>query len=205
MGNSRNHPALKRALCLVVGLLVSLPASGRSARSAFEEPFLIVITRDIHDWLEPCDCKDGVLGGFPRRATVLRELPPDYLLDARDLPSQASPCDGLNPRFRLPLDCHLGLAVADVRRPDAGFSLGELGGVGSESPGRPVSAHLLGEAGEPDRAVHERTGTSDLARCRSRPSTKAGGGGRIAVSCARQDGRRGPRMVMTGRTYSLGC
>ena len=51
----------------------------RDVRADVPAPVLLV-TRDIRGHLEPCECKDGVLGGFPRRATVVHDTRPRSLL-----------------------------------------------------------------------------------------------------------------------------
>jgi hypothetical protein len=109
----------------------------------------IAVTRDLRGWLEPCDCKEGVLGGFPRRATILSEQKPDLLLDAGDLVSQASPYDLLKLRFMLALDGRLGYGAVNVGRRETEFSRAELEGLAAESPVPLISANLADEAGKP--------------------------------------------------------
>ncbi len=84
-----NHAPLKVALGFVVSLFSLLPVHA-STPDAARTTLRIALTRDLRGWLEPCDRKEGVLGGFPRRATVLAPWKPDLLLDAGDLVNE--PC-----------------------------------------------------------------------------------------------------------------
>lgn len=107
----------------------------------------LLVTRDLRGWLEPCDCKRGVLGGFPRRASVVGTRKPDLLLDAGDLIFQASPYDLLKLRFMLELDARLGYRAANVGRREADFSLAQIREVAEESPVPLVSANLVDSEG----------------------------------------------------------
>jgi 2',3'-cyclic-nucleotide 2'-phosphodiesterase (5'-nucleotidase family) len=109
----------------------------------------IVITRDLRGWLEPCDCKAGVLGGFPRRAAVISERRPDLLLDAGDLIFQASPYDLLKLRLMLDLDGELGYAAVNLGRREVEFSRAEILCLKAESPVPLLSANLADENGKP--------------------------------------------------------
>ncbi len=142
------HAPLKVALGLVVSLYSLFPVHA-STPDAARTTLRIALTRDLRGWLEPCDCKEGVLGGFPRRATVLAQLKPDLLLDAGDLVSQASPYDLLKLRFMLELDGRLGYAAVNVGRREAEFSRAELIKVAAESPVPLISGNLADEAGKP--------------------------------------------------------
>jgi hypothetical protein len=124
VGRTGNQSLLRGALRLVVGLLSLLPV--RASHPDVASALRIAVTRDLRGWLEPCDCKEGVLGGFPRRATILAELKPDLLLDAGDLVSQASPYDPLKLRFMLALDGRLGYAAANPGRLEAEFGQNDI-------------------------------------------------------------------------------
>jgi hypothetical protein len=149
VGRTGNQSLLRGAICLVFGLLGPVPLSADPPVVVGGRLFRIAITRDCRGWLEPCDCKEGVLGGFPRRATVLGDLKPDLLLDAGDLVSQASPYDLLKLRFMLALNGRLGYGAVNAGRREAEFSRAELEGLAAESPVPLISANLADEAGKP--------------------------------------------------------
>lgn len=109
----------------------------------------IHLTRDLRGWLEPCDCKAGVLGGFPRRASVIADRRPDLLLDAGDLVFQASPFDLLKLRLMLDLDGCLGYSAVNVGRREAEFSMEDLLRAAADSPVPLVSANLVSDEGKP--------------------------------------------------------
>jgi hypothetical protein len=154
VGSTGNKALLTGTLCLVVFCLGGDLPSAVPADLAAAGSLDLAITRDLRGWLEPCDCKEGVLGGFPRRATVLAELSPDLLLDAGDLVSQASPYDLLKLRFMLELDGRLGYAAVNVGRREAEFGRDDLAKVAAESPVPLISSNLAGEDGKPFLPSH---------------------------------------------------
>jgi len=107
------------------------------------------ITRDLRGRLEPCDCKAGVLGGFPRRASVIAERSPDLLLDAGDLIFQASPYDHLKLRLMLELEGKLGYAAVNLGRREAEFSREDLLRTSADSPVPLISSNLVDQEGNP--------------------------------------------------------
>ncbi len=145
------------ALVPCLWLLPGFPA----VRASKSPTVRILCTRDLRGHLEPCDCKAGVRGGFPRRATVVAREGPDLLLDAGDLVFQASPYDLLKLRLMLSLDGRLGYAAVNVGRREAEFSKAALLDVARESPVPLLSANLADAGGKlvlPGEAVVERRG-----------------------------------------------
>jgi 2',3'-cyclic-nucleotide 2'-phosphodiesterase (5'-nucleotidase family) len=102
----------------------------------------LLITGDIRGYLEPCDCKAGVLGGFARRATTIQALQLALRLDAGNMIAQASPYDLLRLRFMHRLCGQLGYDALNVGRREVGFSRVELLRLASESPVPLLSANL---------------------------------------------------------------
>jgi len=119
------------------------------APSNASEPSLrIHITRDLRGWLEPCDCKAGLLGGFPRRASVIEQRRPDLLLDAGDLVFQASPYDHLKLRLMLELNAGLGYAAVNLGRREAEFSLEQIKRAAADSSVPLISSNLTNLEGK---------------------------------------------------------
>lgn len=139
-----------KVLTVVGALLAFLVLGSAGGVSGEPEPpsVRVFVTRDLRGWLFPCDCREGVLGGYPRRATVVSKRRPDLLLDAGDLVSQASPYDLLKLSFMLELNGRLGYDAVNVGRREAEFSAGELRRAAEESPVPLVSANLTDEQGE---------------------------------------------------------
>lgn len=80
------HPAARRALALVLGLVASLGATARLGASPQERPasrpvssptpvasgsLLVYATGQSLGSLEPCECVEGMAGGLPRRLALL--------------------------------------------------------------------------------------------------------------------------------------
>jgi hypothetical protein len=108
------------------------PAAPRVASTS------IRITADTREYLDPCDCRAGILGGFPRRATMVGRLRPGLILDAGKTIAQASPYDLLRLRFIHDLGgerCgEVGYAALNVGRREAAFSHAELKRLANDSP-----------------------------------------------------------------------
>ena len=137
-------PAVRRiAGAAIVLAAVSVVLGERNGRAGAEPPApVLLVTRDIRGHLEPCECKDGVLGGFPRRATVVRETRPALLVDAGDMVYQAAPFDLLRYRLMLELSVEMGLDAGLIGRREAGFSADELVRVATDT-GAPLVATNL--------------------------------------------------------------
>jgi len=75
------------------------PSSAASIASAaggsdVSRSVTIIYTGDTRGWVEPCGCSEGVLGGLPRRATLLKRLrsqsPKALVVDAGSLLGESS-------------------------------------------------------------------------------------------------------------------
>ena len=127
-------------------LLVCSPALSSKAEPS--DDIRIAITRDLRGYLEPCDCKAGVLGGFPRRASRFDRLNPDLILDTGDMAALASPYDHLRYRFMLELCAELGYDAITLGRREVGFSAEELGLLAKQSKVPLISGNVSGPDGE---------------------------------------------------------
>jgi hypothetical protein len=70
------------ALWVAGATILSMTGQGASSSPA-GRTVTIIYTGDTRGWVEPCGCSEGVLGGLPRRATLLarlREQHPDALI-----------------------------------------------------------------------------------------------------------------------------
>ena len=141
---SAKRPVARRILGAVALLLAaSVLLAERDVRADDDVPApVLLVTRDIRGHLEPCECKDGVLGGFPRRATVVRETRPALLVDAGDMVYQAAPFDLLRYRLMLELSVEMGLDAGLIGRREAGFSADEIARVATDT-GAPLVATNL--------------------------------------------------------------
>ena len=79
-----------------IGALVPSVAPYRAGAAAQKTSRVVTIlyTGDTRGWVEPCGCSQGVLGGLPRRATLLRRLreqtPQAPIVDAGALLGESS-------------------------------------------------------------------------------------------------------------------
>ena len=82
------------ALSIVFVLLAVAAAAGADTSSRAARTVTILYTGDTRGWVEPCGCSQGVLGGLPRRATLLKRLraqnPKALIVDAGALLGESS-------------------------------------------------------------------------------------------------------------------
>jgi len=82
------------ALSIVFVVLAAAVAAGANTSSNAVRTVTILYTGDTRGWVEPCGCSQGVLGGLPRRATLLKRLraqnPKALLVDAGALLGESS-------------------------------------------------------------------------------------------------------------------
>ena len=83
------------ALSIVfVVLAAAVAAVGADTNGNAVRTVTILYTGDTRGWVEPCGCSQGVLGGLPRRATLLRRLrtqnPKALIVDAGALLGESS-------------------------------------------------------------------------------------------------------------------
>jgi hypothetical protein len=83
------------ALAIVfVGLAAGVAARAATTAGSATRTVTILYTGDTRGWVEPCGCSQGVLGGLPRRATLLRRLraqtPKALIVDAGALLGESS-------------------------------------------------------------------------------------------------------------------
>jgi hypothetical protein len=131
---------LKAVLLLPLLLWIAPPPLTAGSPGAIR----IVITRDLRGWLEPCDCKAGVLGGIPQRATLLDCIRPMLTLDAGDMIALATPNDHLSYGFMIKLCEELTYDVVTLGRREIGFSADKLRLLGSRSDVRLISRNAVG-------------------------------------------------------------
>jgi len=105
VSEARTHPYAARALALLLGGLATLAATARLGAAPQEEPasrpaalasssLVVYATGQSLGSLEPCECVEGMAGGFPRRLALLarerRVRPgPRLVVDTGDLTGKA--------------------------------------------------------------------------------------------------------------------
>jgi len=108
-----------------IGALAPSVAPYRAGATAQETSRVVTIiyTGDTRGWVEPCGCSQGVLGGLPRRATLLRRLreqtPKAPIVDAGALLGESSD------ELKVPLIVEqlkaMGYGAANLGSADAGW------------------------------------------------------------------------------------
>ncbi len=143
-----------------LGLLVLLTLSGRPAAhphnhaliSTDEKPLLIVFGSEINGYLTPCGCSKPMVGGIPRRATLLKQLAKEHnllALENGDLTKASGRQDELKAETLIEMLNAMGYDALNLGEYDFKLGLPYLQALQQQFKGKLLCGNVLDGAGQP--------------------------------------------------------
>ncbi len=143
-----------------LGLLVLLTLSERPAAHppnhalapSDEKPLLIVFGSEINGYLTPCGCSKPMVGGIPRRATLLKQLAKEHnllALENGDLTKAGGRQDELKAETLIDMLNAMGYDALNLGEYDFKLGLPYLQALQQQFKGKLLCGNVLDGAGQP--------------------------------------------------------